>query len=158
MPPTIPKFNSIFAGLRTKDERDELLRIIAELKKSSFQSHAIDIEKIIKDTPFEKFATELKELSSDSAKLMSLSETLSALSILELDIVFQPTQEAVIKISEWIKKNVGTNVLVDFQHDQELIGGARIIFQGRSREFALLDAIDTLFKEKSEKVLKELKA
>lgn len=57
---------------------------------------------------------------------------------------FQPQKESINKISSWLKKEIGENVILDLIFNPEITGGIIIGYQGRQLDLSLAKKIKEL--------------
>ncbi len=76
----------------------------------------------------------------------SLKAELASLKYLELTIAFEPTLETLSKISDWARKNIAESLCLDIKRDKRIIGGAIITYNGRFKDYSLVNEVDSYFK------------
>lgn len=85
---------------------------------------------------------------NDKKKIQSFFEELIScidkMSILTLEVAFEPSGRSVEKINSWLKENFKTQVLLDFIVNTSLIAGARIYFEGKVGDYSLRKDINKL--------------
>ena len=147
--------------VRTREEKDMLRDQMIMLEGALFRSESQGYEKILKTRLPEHIAAamrdilsrpSLKESPEATRKLFhELKDTIDALSLLKISLAFNPSEEMIQRLHEWIQKNLGVGVVLDISYDASILGGARIIFQGKYKELTLSQMItDTLAKEKTD--------
>lgn len=158
---TIPDIMApVIRDVRTKDERDVLRDEVEELEMSLFRSDSYALEKTLKARLPKEISIVLKEILArpeftDNPEALKtffrkMKDILDTLSLLKLNIAFQPSEEMITRLHEWILINLPLGVVLDIGYDGSIIGGARIIFGGKYKEMTLAQMImDVLAKEKT---------
>ena len=145
--------------IRTKEEKDILRDQITMLEATLFRPESEDFENILKTKLPKHVAAAMRDiLSQPQLKesptaikdfFQNVKDTIDTLPILKLSLAFSPSEEMIERLHEWIGKNLGIGVLLEISYDTLILGGARIIFQGRYKELTLSQMItDVLAKEK----------
>lgn len=101
-------------------EQDAPFPLSDSLKKLA-KEHEADIEN---DIEADKFFGEVRK-------------AILALPILTITTGVPPTLELIKEIQDWVLKNVKGFVSVDFVVDRSLIAGAKVSFNGKSRDFSV---------------------
>ncbi len=89
--------------------------------------------------------------------LENLRSALDSMRILRLDLAFDPTDEAVEKIHAWVSREVGEGILLDIDIDKTILGGARIMFEGKYQEYTLEKMIESVLAREREEILRLIK-
>ncbi len=98
-----------------------------------------------------------KDFQTIKETLLSLEEMLGQLTVMSLDLAFEPSTEVIDTISAWVGREVGSRIILDIHIDRTIIGGARIVFKGRYWEKTLIQMIAEVLEQKRESILnKEL--
>jgi F0F1-type ATP synthase delta subunit len=63
----------------------------------------------------------------------------------KLEIAFEPREEFILKIEEWFREKVKKRMILDIIVNPKVIGGARIEFQGKWKDFSLEKEIEKLY-------------
>lgn len=158
---TIPEiYMPIVRDVRTKDERDKFLESISGLEAALFRSSPDALEKILSTQLPEHTASVIRdicarpEFKNNSGALRALlrdvKNTLDAFLLLKLTFAFKPSEEMINRLHEWTQQNLGMGVALDIGYDASILGGARIIFNGKYKEMTLAQMItETMAKEKA---------
>lgn len=153
--------------IRTKEEKDTLRDQMIALEATFFRPESEDFETILKTRLPKHIAAAMRNIfSQPSLKdnpgavkefFQNLKDMIDALPLLKLSLSFNPSEEMIGRLHEWVEENLGIGILLDISYDTLILGGARIIFQGRYKELTLSQMItDVLAKEKTN-VLKLIK-
>lgn len=146
--------------VRTKEERDKLGEEIGELEGALFHSNSEAFEKVLSARLSEHVASAMRDIlarpefknNSESLRIFfhDVKNVLDAFILLRLTLAVKPSEEMVDHLYEWVQKNLGIGVVLDIGYDGSILGGARIIFNGRYKEMTLAQMItDILVKEKT---------
>jgi len=108
-----------------KNNFEELAKKIRTKEELTFFLEEIEREKLEK----EGVTSELEK------KLQSLPE-------MRLEIAFFPKDDFITKISQWLEKEFGQKIILDFIINPKVIGGAIIEYQGHWRDFSLAKEVD----------------
>jgi len=73
--------------------------------------------------------------------LQLLKNHLKSLPKVKIEIAFEPEKETLEKISQWFKENLKKKVILDLKINPKIIGGAKIEYQGKWRDFSLAKKI-----------------
>ena len=143
----------ILNGVRVKEEAEELLAAIVEIEKSIYVSdHAVfeqALKKYIPGSIYRLLRSDAQASLSDEHDRGSVQEFLAELKgalerliPLKIDLAFDPNEELIEKLNEWVRTKLGSHIIIDFGTDRALRGGMRIIFKGRYREFTFNQNIE----------------
>lgn len=158
---------SIFPFVRTTHQADELLMhidaILAKLytieqqpfEKVAFASLDPQIAKAIHDT---YLSYQLSWSNSEEIKnfFTTIKDTIKHLSVITLTIAYRPTNDGIESLSNWTRTNIYHNTLLEINVDQDLIGGAIIVFRGNYLDLSVKKKLDNYFTEHKGDILKEL--
>lgn len=70
-----------------------------------------------------------------------LKKDLISLPKAKIEIAFEPVQSTLNKISEWFEKKLGKRVVLDIVINPKIVGGAKIEYNGKWRDFSLIKKI-----------------
>ena len=121
------------------DEIDVLLEALYHSNKEAFghalkanvrQSVAERIDKIFPDFESGEERQKLRAVFED------LKKKFGELEILKIETPLAATEETITLVSEWVRSNVGRNVIIALGIDKSLLG-ARFTFRGRYKEVTL---------------------
>ena len=157
---------NILETVRTKSEADLLQTEIAHLQERMYRSDTTDFKEGLNIHIPERIAglfsvEEEKQISAgDRAALKKflteIKEALDLLPILRLDIAFEPSKEVRDTISDWVRKEVGGEILIDIGYDGTLAGGARVMYKGKYKEWTLSQIVDQALGKENPEILKAL--
>jgi len=152
--------NNLISKIRTLDEKNkldgELDLMLAHIYENKDTSLASVLRSQIRAWVSDEIVPNLGENSDDNEKyLKTLKTELDKLRILSLKIAFEPTETSIDKFSSYVKNTIADDIIIDFEIDPRIYGGAQITFNGEYRDFSLKRLFDDEYAQK-ETELKEL--
>lgn len=136
---------SILNLIQTKQQATSLKFALEDIQGKLFRSK--DFSKLFAVLPIqtgeelEKILRKRNVSHSDSRKIQEILEEIIAsidkMSVLSLEVAFEPTGRTVEKINSWLKENIKSQVLLDFIVNTSLIAGSRIYFEGKVGDYSL---------------------
>lgn len=112
------------------------------------------------------------DLNSIEKYLQKIKEDLNAMKVLTLKLAFEPTDITIDKFHDFIKRNVGgisvhkdqnnsgsdnvqsADVILNFEYDPTVLGGAEIKWEGIYRDFSLRRLFEVEYEAQKAEVLK----
>jgi hypothetical protein len=76
-----------------------------------------------------------------------IQATISNLPLLSLVIAFEPTEDTLKMLSEWLLLNIHKEVLFDISIDTKIIAGATISFNGKFADCSIKPKFDQIFQD-----------
>ncbi len=67
----------------------------------------------------------------------ALKDKLRTLRVVQLTLAFQPNEEATAVFSDWVKKNIAPDTIIDLQFDKTIVGGALLIADGQYKDYSV---------------------
>lgn len=146
----------LLALIKTKAYADQIIASIDELKGCLYNKR-VDLDKKMS----ELFTFELKEKikayswaeqvnlndpESFAGFLSNLRSIIKSMPVVTIQIAFPPSAEIVKEVADWFVENYGKNVLVETQFDKDLIAGAVVTFDQKSKDFSLKKRIEAKYK------------
>ncbi len=127
---------SILSKIRTKLDLEYLSGDIEELRENLFKVHdtELDVPYIIRD--------EFIKAPDKNAFLEALKSDMLNVRILELTTAVYLDEKSISRISNWVKVNIGPDVVIDLNIDPEIMAGVNMTFQGKFKEFSLRDIFE----------------
>lgn len=160
---TTALFDQIAAKLRLKSERTAVLICLDEFVNDFFAPKGASNVQIVFDGLIPQVAQLLKDafLKSEvthenqavvNKQVEELKDKLRTIRVLQLTLAFQPDEEAIVLFSDWVKKNVGTNVVIDLQFDKTIVGGALLISEGQYKDYSVRKNLSGRFQIQREEI------
>lgn len=164
---TNENIKKLLRKVTVKSELNLLLQASEELKKNIYRSVPGKVEGVLKTLLSERLvkvftdATALYLREGKPAELAEFTENLKAefgkLRVLKLYMAFEPSEKFLESIKNWVEEKVGEDIILEIQEDLGVLGGARLVFEGKFKEITLAHLIDSFFKEQREEILYALK-
>lgn len=154
----------LITSLETREDLDQLSSEIDSLLASIFE------------TTNQSFDTALRSVSLDTAKkirealtknamdiankeqirnfLTGLKKLLGKFRTIRLIIAFDPSEKAIENIYNWVSSNLGEGYILDIETNENLLGGAIIVFQGKYKDFSLKKTLENVFSANKEEITK----
>lgn len=137
-------YEAVFQLIETKEDKLKVLNAISKYRSSAYMLN----QKKSGGNRIDSAIDEVIGRVSDSQKettLRELEAKVSALKILELTISYDPPAEHVSEFAGWVKKNIGSDFVLDLGVDQSILGGAKVTFDGFYTDQSLKKAFGELF-------------
>ncbi|OGZ96437.1 MAG: hypothetical protein A2847_02275 [Candidatus Sungbacteria bacterium RIFCSPHIGHO2_01_FULL_50_25] len=157
---------NIFSLIRTTSEREEVRAGIQELSKSLYKSfpetfHSVLNEKFrarIGDMLREWFDKQsyLRNPGLITADIEKLDRAILSMRVLRIEVALEPNASFVDRIASWAHANLPNDFVLDIARDSAIVGGARLVYKGRYKEYTLSEMIKSVFEKKRDIVLREL--
>ena len=154
--------------IKTKKHAEEVIGKIDELKQSLYNKR-VDLDKKMG----ELFSYEMKEKmkayslqqqvnlndpDSFGKFLTELRSYIKNLPVVTVVVASEQNEGLVDEASNWFMEAFGKNVLLDIQVGPALIGGAKIIFNDKEKDFSLLKKLNDMYSpEDLEKMIHEIR-
>ena len=155
-------YSEIFESVRTKHELDLLVAEIATLKESLYETKAATFDEILKKKVRDHIADMIKldikkdEKITNREYLDGLEKALKKIKVIVLTISFEPTEETVQNVFEWVNKNLGAGIIIHFLTRPAIVGGVIIESNGKYHDYSIARNLDELFQAKSESIVVSL--
>ena len=95
-----------------------------------------DIASLMKNA-FLQIPTSPENQNSTRKSVDALTARLRKCGWVELTIAFQPDDNTVAAFSEWVKKNLTADTLIDLKFDKTIVGGALIVASGKYKDYSV---------------------
>ena len=156
-------YSDILKTTRTVDDAQKLASEIDFLNESMFHEGKKEFENVLKKVK-PKLAQIIQEefinkdptySNKDMIKdfLTQLKERVLALKTVTLEIAFEPSQETIENIHNWILKNIDTDYVLDIVVDNNIVGGVNLTYEGKYKDFSLKKKLDEAFETKRQEIL-----
>ena len=154
-------FDEILYQIRTKEEKETLLREIEILIESLYQDKGEAFASILKTKVRDRYYSLLKSVFSDEAVdkkdyLEKLKNELEKLKEVEITLAFEPTYDFLDRLSFFIKNSIASNVIMSINYDPNILGGALLIYKGNWRDFSFRKVFQEEFERDRGEILKML--
>jgi hypothetical protein len=162
------QFDQIVAKLRLKSDVTLALVCLDEFLTSFFNSNNnVNLgqlfNKLPKDLPAVFTEIFLKDPVTPENKVVyknkaeALTLRLNNCKYVQMTLAFQPDENTISVFSEWVKKNVGFDTMIDLQFDQSIVGGAQIVAGGLYKDYSVRKNLAGRFQIQREEIMGMLK-
>lgn len=135
-------YTEILSHIRTKSEawqlEEEVDLLLENLYKGKVGEYELtlknDVRVWVSDLLLSAFAN--PDIKKDEF-LRGLKVAIAKLRELKLTLAFEPTQNSIEKIHDWVRKNVGEGIILDITFNPTIFAGAIVIFEGKYRDLSL---------------------
>ncbi|GEM_PF-2275223 len=153
-PSDITEYEDIYANIRTVEERGAILAGIESILDALYRKDK-DVPSLIETNMPRAVVVPLKRnlLANDASLdvrkeyLEGLQNALQKLQVLSLEIAFDPTEETITTLINWVRKNIGSTVIMDISLDRTLLAGGRISYEGRYKEINLARLVEEVVRK-----------
>jgi hypothetical protein len=160
-------FNQIIIKLRTKADVAAVISCMQEFADSFFSTKSLQKQQQIfaqlpnglADIFIKEFAQ--KPITPETQipvkrRLDELETALKNCQPMQLTIAFQPDEETITYFSDWIKKNIRPDILIDIQFDKMIVGGALLIASGIYKDYSIRKALSHKFQMQRDDIIELL--
>lgn len=155
-------YSKILTRIRTKQDArklaDELDLLMAKLYLAEKGIFEKTLDKKIRSWVSVLIKEGLSKVADKEGYLQGLLAEISKLKTLHLTISFEPTEEGLDRFHSWVQSNVGQGVILEISVEPSLLGGAKIIYQGRYLDLSLTAKFKKVFAEESKRFYQILSA
>jgi succinate dehydrogenase flavin-adding protein (antitoxin of CptAB toxin-antitoxin module) len=147
----------VFSQIRTKEEVENLLRVIDQLLASLYQRRG----RLAADLVLPEFLNkELTKFDRDHPEvtekyLWELKKQLLNLPVVKLSLAFKPPSDLLERIVLWVRSKMEPKGILEIVVDEGVIGGAMITFNGRYQDFSLKKSLKKVFEDQKEEILRK---
>jgi len=139
-------YSDILSLIKTTKERDVLLEEISALKASLFETKQGGIEEVLKEEVRSEIARVVRAKKQEGENmekyLSKLEEAVKSLEEFKLELAFDPTEQTLEVVSNWISQNIGEGYLLDIKVNRSILGGAKLSFKGKYFDGSLIKIVD----------------
>lgn len=87
-------------------------------------------------------------------EINELLDKLRSYKSVKLTIAFQPDEDTITLFSDWFKKNIGKEALIDLQFDKSIVGGAQLIVNGIYKDYSVRKNLNNRFQIQRDEIIK----
>ncbi len=149
--------SKLFSHIRTVEERDFLINEADSMLNSLYQEGGL--ERVLK-AQVRYWVSEIvrEELPADQAArekyFKELKEVLGKIKIVNLKLAFEPTDISIDKFFTYVKDIVKEPVILNFEYNPTILGGAEVTWKGEYRDFSLKRVFEEEYDSKKSEILK----
>lgn len=149
-------FDEVILYLRTISDVEQVLVCLEEFVGSFFSAKKLpEQQQIFRKLPKEIADLLIKAFASEAItpvnqitikrNIDELSDQLRRCKTLQLTIAFRATEETITLFSDWVKKNINKNLIIDLHYDKTIVGGAVIVADGAYKDYSVKKNLAHLF-------------
>ena len=126
-------YSEILNQISSKYDQENIIIIIDDLLDSFFTTGQ-NFEEILKSKVPANLAVFFKK---DQVFLNDLKKQILDMQIINLTIAVNLSKDSLSKIVNWVKKTIGSNYLVSFDLNENIIGGVQIEHKGKFLDYSV---------------------
>ena len=157
-------FDQIASKLRLTSDVSLVLASLEEFTDTLFAPNAATEQQQI----FRKLPKEIADILSKALtsipvtpenqitikrEINALSDKLRACKSITLTLAFQPDDATISLFSDWIKKNIRADLLIDLQFDTSIVGGVLLIADGAYKDYSVRKKLADRFQIQREEIV-----
>lgn len=145
-------YSDILSQIHTKDERDQVLSGLSEVKKTIYEPLKRDLTGSVKQNlPMTIAPVLLSKFSSENPErfIEGLENELRNLKVVTISLAFMPTLKTADEIFGWVDSNLGVGIIVDIVVKPDILGGALVDCDGKYFDGSLEKTINDFFRANS---------
>ena len=133
-------------NLKSKDDARELTSSLDILINAGYRSD-IDIyallKKVIRNDIADDLVDGIKQNQENWADyLQSVKQKVANLPIIEITLPIRPSSETLDVISDWVRVNLNSQLLVDIFYDPSIVAGAKVSYLGKYFELTAVGLLN----------------
>lgn len=158
--------NKIIAAVRTVEEREMVLEALRALEESIYELNrdlaGAALKRILPPRLFGIFSE--AALTYDAGKdqeplkkfIADARAALDGLSELKIEFAIRPREEVINRVYEWVRREVGDRLILNADYNKTMLGGVRLTFNGRYKEFSLASMVSRVLNRERENILRKI--
>jgi F0F1-type ATP synthase delta subunit len=83
----------------------------------------------------------------------TLKELLKKFKVIKLVLAFDPTRKTIENIHNFVKDSLGIGYVLDIEVQENILGGAIVMFEGKYNDFSLKKSIEDTFRNKESQAI-----
>ena len=150
--------SKILSKIKTKRDSEKLSYEIEILLSSLYEEKGAGFDNALKTKVrawvAEDIGQDIDKLGMDKKDYLdNLAKELKNFKTLRLDLAYEPSFESIDRIYAFVANNFGERILLDLNCVHDLVGGARVIFEGKYFDFTLKKAFEQEFSKEKDEIL-----
>jgi F0F1-type ATP synthase delta subunit len=148
-------FEKLSERIITEEDLVFVLEQLDLIKEMVFKKPQVSLSEKLKDKIDDGLRKEIEKLEKEKI-IPSLPEEqvsffenfknfLYQIPKARLEIAFEPSEEFIKKIEQWFKENLGKKIILDFTLNPKMVGGLKIEFQGKWKDYSLEKEIEKIY-------------
>jgi hypothetical protein len=161
-------FDQIIIKLRTTSDVSEIIHCLEKFSSNSFSPTGAAAD----DQIFRKLSKDVADLLTTAfiktypnpetqiiikRQINDLLDEFRKCKSIRLTIAFQPNEETITFFSDWVKKNVKPDMLIDLQFDKSIVGGVQLIANGVYKDYSVRKKLTNRFQIQRDEIMELLK-
>ena len=149
-------FEQLIAKLRTKSDITSVLICLEDFSAALFSGTTLaarhecfgHLPKEISDILINNLAIQQVTPENRNAirqRIEELANKLRSCKSIQITLAFEPDEPTTTYLSEWIKKNVDPQMIIDLQFDKTIIGGMLLIAGGVYKDYSVRKKLSNRF-------------
>jgi F0F1-type ATP synthase delta subunit len=147
-------FEKLSEHVITQEDLVFILEQIEIAKKLSFQAITVPLSEKLKNKIDERLRKEIEKLEreekflsvgQESEFLDNFKNFLLKLPKMKLEIAFEPREVFILELDKWFKENLGKKIILDIFVNPKIVGGAKIEYQGKWKDYSLAKEIEKIY-------------
>jgi hypothetical protein len=148
-------FEKLSEKIITEEDLVFFLNQLSIVRKFLFSQIQIPLSERLKNKIDEKIRKEIEKLEKEkilpsspeeqSSFFKGLENFLLKIPKVKLEIAFEPSEEFILKIEEWFREKIKRRMILDIFVNPKIVGGAKIEFQGKWKDFSLEKEIEKIY-------------
>lgn len=160
-------FDQLIVKLRTMDEVSHVIHSLEEFSGTFYSPKTFEEQQHV----FSKLPKELGDILlteivpvpvtrenqiETKRKVDQLMENLKRCQNIKLTIAFLPNDTTISLFSDWVKKNIKPEMLIDLQFDRTIVGGALLISSGAYKDYSVKKKLSNFFQIQRNEIIRLL--
>lgn len=161
-------YDQIISKLRTTMEASDVVHCLEEFSGTSFSPSSKEMriqifQRLTKEVADILIAAFIKDSTDPEVQITikrqgnELLDKLRTCKSIKMTIAFQPDETTITFFSDWVKKNIKPDLLLDLQFDKSIVGGAQIIAGGVYKDYSVRKNLINRFQIQREEIMELLK-
>ena len=158
------KISETLRQIRTVSDQIMMREAVSILEGSLYRKDGEKTDKILASNLSERLYQNIEKILSDKILadqeqlrkyFAGLREGLQKMRVMHFEMVFDPDEDLIIEITDWILRELGEDIVIDFYLNPSIVGGAVIISEGEYFDFTLSTILERNFEKSWEAVSKD---
>lgn len=151
----------IFKLTKTKQDLDFLDQEIDLISEALFKKEIKEfIKKEIRVSTIEALRKDFPDFETNPLSikdnLEKIKQEIGKFKILKLTIAFEPTEEILGNILDFVRANFGEQIVLDYEVDKNILGGAVVVYEGFYEDYSLGKVLEETLQTKREEIMGQL--
>jgi len=157
----VTKSSDLADLIKTREELKQLTDDLWKVRESIFKTDIDAVEETLsKDLNMEMAAIVRDAWQKNAHKetvIEQLIDSLNHLDIVRITLAMKPSETLVAKVSEWLRAETGTKVILDIKVNEDIMGGIVIDYQGKYGDYSARTKVADFLKKNPHKIAEWIK-